>query len=73
VAIAQALILDPPVILADEPTGNLDLGRGHKIIGLLRGLNRELGETVVIAAHVFLLVLYGQVLLTLFGRIGFYI
>jgi len=51
VAIARALILDPPVILADEPTGNLDRASGQKIIGLLRGLNRELGKTVVIATH----------------------
>jgi putative ABC transport system ATP-binding protein len=44
-------MLDPPVILADEPTGNLDRDIGGKIIGLLRDLNRKLGKTVVIATH----------------------
>ena len=51
VARAWALIRDTPVLLADEPTGNLDRASGQKIIGLLRGLNRELGKTVVIATH----------------------
>jgi len=43
--------MDPPVVLADEPTGNLDRASGQKIIGLLRGLNRDLGKRVVIATH----------------------
>ncbi|MDA8334314.1 MAG: ATP-binding cassette domain-containing protein [Peptococcaceae bacterium] len=51
VAVARALFLDPPVILADEPTGNLDRDSGGQIIGLLRELSREWGKTVVIATH----------------------
>ncbi|NLI83494.1 MAG: ABC transporter ATP-binding protein [Deltaproteobacteria bacterium] len=50
-AIARALINDPRIILADEPTGNLDSTNGQIVIGLLVRLNRELGRTVIIATH----------------------
>jgi putative ABC transport system ATP-binding protein len=51
VAIARALINNPPIILADEPTGNLDLRTGQSIISLLRTMNKERGVTVITATH----------------------
>jgi ABC-type lipoprotein export system ATPase subunit len=50
-AIARALINDPDIILADEPTGNLDSRNGQIVIKLLEEMNRELKRTVVIATH----------------------
>jgi len=51
VAIARALMLDPPVLLADEPTGNLDSATGGQVIDLIWGLAQTLGLTVVLATH----------------------
>ncbi len=51
VAIARAFANDPTIILADEPTGNLDLNTGKLIIELLRGLNKEKGVTIISATH----------------------
>ena len=51
VAIARALVKSPLVIIADEPTGNLDDGTSHEILELIRKMNRETGTTVVLATH----------------------
>ena len=50
-AIARALIFDPPVLLADEPTGNLDSASGAGVLQLLEELHRELNTTVLLVTH----------------------
>lgn len=51
VAIARAIVGDAPVLLCDEPTGNLDRAVASEVLELLRDLNRELGKTVVMVTH----------------------
>jgi len=51
VAIARAVITDPTIIVADEPTGDLDKNSAREILGLMEGLNHEFGKTIIMVTH----------------------
>ena len=71
VAIARALVSKPSVLLADEPTGNVDSARGHELMALLAGLNRERGITIVMVTHEPDMAAYGsRIVRFLDGRIA---
>jgi putative ABC transport system ATP-binding protein len=51
VAIARAIINEPKIVLADEPTGNLDTKNSETVLAMLRQLNKDLGQTIVMITH----------------------
>jgi putative ABC transport system ATP-binding protein len=51
VAIARAIATDPDLILADEPTGNLDAHAAHEVLTLLKKLNQAYGKTILLVTH----------------------
>jgi len=51
VAIARAIVGEPKVLLADEPTGNLDSQMGDEVMGILHGINRDAGTTIAMVTH----------------------
>ena len=65
VAVARALVTDPVLLLADEPTGNLDTRTGTDVLGLMKQANERLGQTVVMVTHDPKAAAYGDRLITL--------
>lgn len=71
VAICRAIIHDPDIILADEPTGNLDSKAGHAIMALLREMCEKRGKTLLLVTHDLAVAQYGEEILKLRdGKIG---
>jgi putative ABC transport system ATP-binding protein len=70
VAIARAIVNDPAILLADEPTGNLDSKNSEAVLGVLRDLNERLGQTILMITHDAHVATYGhRVVHMLDGRI----
>lgn len=65
VAVARAFACRPPILLADEPTGNLDSTTGRQVIDLLLSLNRDQGSTLVLVTHDQALASYAERIITL--------
>ena len=72
IAIARALLNDPELILADEPTGALDSKMGNEILRFFKKLNKELGITIVMITHEFEIAQYANRVIHIYdGRITF--
>jgi putative ABC transport system ATP-binding protein len=67
VALARALSNDPPILLADEPTGNLDTANGHHVMELLLGIRQSRGVTLLLATHDLMLASHADRVLRLRG------
>jgi putative ABC transport system ATP-binding protein len=65
VAVARAFACCPPILLADEPTGNLDSAAGRQVIDLLLGLHRDYGSTLILVTHDPALAAYAERIITL--------
>lgn len=65
VAVARAFACRPPILLADEPTGNLDSATGRQVIDLLLGLNRDHGSSLVLVTHDAVLASYAERIVSL--------
>jgi putative ABC transport system ATP-binding protein len=65
VAVARAFACRPPILLADEPTGNLDSATGQQVISLLLSLNRDHGSTLILVTHDPSLALYAERIIAL--------
>jgi len=65
VAVARAFACRPPILLADEPTGNLDSAAGRQVIDLLLGLHRDYGSTLILVTHDPALAAYAERIITL--------
>jgi len=50
-AVARALVMQPDILFADEPTGNLDLENGEKVMNIFKKINKELGTTIIMVTH----------------------
>ena len=71
VAIARAIVTGPSLLLADEPTGNLDTARSHEIMDILIGLNRDQGITVLMVTHEAEMAAYaGRIIRFVDGRVA---
>ena len=51
VAIARAIVTDPTILVADEPTGDLDRASAEEILGMMERLNAEMGKTIIMVTH----------------------
>jgi len=65
VAIARALVNNPTLILADEPTGNLDTKTGEVVLGTFQRLNRELGRTIILITHEYDVAMHADRIITI--------